>query len=506
MNDGANPPQEAPSATARWWPTVALPVHILLVGFAILILAGAALGLLQSGWARNALGWLNGRQQAGLHVTLIVAAGLVACVGLVVVAMLWWLADRFFGLIGNGMIKADAETLRDLPLGLPEGTVRSVLALIVAVVGLPLLLLSSALVSGAVAGYINGIIAGVFGFYFGSRTQGPAMQALNQIAAAGRQVEAAKAEMVAVARERDEIRARGNCKDSYDVLARQLELDQALLKSLAPLLPAGLLPDGFADRVQAADRVLKALDTDNPGPDAIKAADAAVPTLIPDSALDALAKKAAPMVGGSPARLAALLALGRFAGSVAFQRWRALLLAAPVTTALIDAASITPADVTDAAAPLATLSGAWKTALAKPGFADNLVPMLLVDDAADQLWTGYSRTELTPDGVFDTRADIQDGLERLPRELLAQRFAHDVTTETVGKVSGALAGAADAALDPGTLKPDDLMAAARAASDASAAAGAAVDARAAFDGLVTLVGLARDGQVNLPAALAEVAS
>jgi hypothetical protein len=35
--------------------------------------------------------------------------------------------------------------LKDLPMGLPEGTVRAVLALIVAVVGLPLLLFSSQL-------------------------------------------------------------------------------------------------------------------------------------------------------------------------------------------------------------------------------------------------------------------------------------------------------------------------------------------------------------------------
>ncbi|MCW8085062.1 hypothetical protein [Sabulicella glaciei] len=68
--------------------------------------------------------------------------------------------------------------LRDLPMALPEGTVRAVLALVAGIVGLPLLLFSQALaLNEAVAGYANGIIAGVFGYYFGARSTAPDAQA-----------------------------------------------------------------------------------------------------------------------------------------------------------------------------------------------------------------------------------------------------------------------------------------------------------------------------------------
>ena len=89
---------------------------------------------------------------------------IVFFVGIGFAAFLWWLASRFFGLISKGSLSPEAlAALKDLPLALPEGTVRALLALIVAVVGLPLLLFSNVLhLTDGVAGYVNGIITGVF--------------------------------------------------------------------------------------------------------------------------------------------------------------------------------------------------------------------------------------------------------------------------------------------------------------------------------------------------------
>jgi hypothetical protein len=109
---------------------------------------------------------------------VLIIAGLIFLVGLAFAGFLWWLAARSFALLGQpGTTPEHLAALRDMPMALPEGTVRAILALIVGVVGLPLLLFAAALnLSDAVAGYVNGIIAGVFGYYFGARATTPDAQ------------------------------------------------------------------------------------------------------------------------------------------------------------------------------------------------------------------------------------------------------------------------------------------------------------------------------------------
>ena len=116
------------------------------------------------------------RSQTGVAVLIFI-------VGVSFAAFLWWVVDRYFKLISSGKMTPDQlADLKDLPMGLPEGSVRSVLALIVAVVGLPLLAFSRVMhLDAAVGGYLNGIITGVFGFYFGTRSGAASSQAIEQI-------------------------------------------------------------------------------------------------------------------------------------------------------------------------------------------------------------------------------------------------------------------------------------------------------------------------------------
>src|SRR5207244_10934412 len=98
----------------------------------------------------------------------------VFAAGIGLVVMLWWISARFFRLLESGLIDgATVAAIRDLPMGLPEGTVRAVLALIVAMIGLPVLVFQGVLdLDAEIAGYVNGILACVFAFYFGTRTTG----------------------------------------------------------------------------------------------------------------------------------------------------------------------------------------------------------------------------------------------------------------------------------------------------------------------------------------------
>ena len=185
---------------------------------------------------------------AGLPPVLIIA-GLIFLVGLAFAGFLWWLAARSFALLGQpGTTPEHIAALRDLPMGLPEGTVRAILALIVGVVGLPLLLFAAALnLSDAVAGYVNGIIAGVFGYYFGARATTPDAQANRRVAEALGQEQRAHetlrqntATAIEAATEAATRPARE--ADAMARLERHLSLATELVENFGPAMPPGLLP------------------------------------------------------------------------------------------------------------------------------------------------------------------------------------------------------------------------------------------------------------------------
>ncbi|HYI82377.1 MAG TPA: hypothetical protein VEX11_04100, partial [Acetobacteraceae bacterium] len=150
------------TSRSNLWPLLRTPARILLSGAAaVLVLAGAKL----AGLPPLLSSLLSGAPAQS-------AALLIFAVGLAFAGFLWWLAARSFAFLRDPRTTPEQlASLRELPLALPEGTVRALLALIVGVVGLPLLLFSQALaLNDATAGYVNGIIAGVFGYYFGARS------------------------------------------------------------------------------------------------------------------------------------------------------------------------------------------------------------------------------------------------------------------------------------------------------------------------------------------------
>src|SRR5215211_5156708 len=117
------------------WNLLRAPARILLCGTAaLLVLAGARLAGLPP---LSAL--LSGPPA-------LFAALLVFGIGVGFAAFLWWLDARSFAFLRDPRTTPEQlAILRELPLALPEGTVRALLALIVGIVGLPLLLFSQAL-------------------------------------------------------------------------------------------------------------------------------------------------------------------------------------------------------------------------------------------------------------------------------------------------------------------------------------------------------------------------
>ncbi|UPY36588.1 hypothetical protein [Sediminicoccus sp. KRV36] len=379
------------------------------------------------------------------------AAVLVFLVGMGFAAFLWWLASRCFTLLRDPATTPEQmAALRDLPLALPEGTVRALLALIVGVIGLPLLLFSQSLaLNDAIAGYVNGIIAGVFGYYFGARSTSPEAQTTRRLSdalegqtranEALRRSEAAAREAAAQAAQPP------LAADAMARLERHLGVARLLVQRIGPALPAGLIPPQAEALLAQAEQALAAART-LPDLGAIQAATAGLTG--PDGPLPALLRAAAPLLpaamGGPLVGIALLLGLGWNLGSAAWRRFRARLLEAPHDPALFEPGAITPASAELRLAASPIFARLFTLRLAEPGFLAALLDACLRPDAAELLWARYPG--------FANPAEAAEGLSEFRSALLDERVAADLAPELVARVAQSLGqGGANARLpQPGT--------------------------------------------------------
>ena len=525
---GSNNPRQGEILAAAWG-IVQLPLQIVLFGVAIfvLLLIAKAIGI------DTFAGTIVGVNATGGFV-----AFLVFLVGLSFAAFLWWLASRYFQLLTSKQLDQEhLAGLKDLPLALPEGTVRAVLALIVGVVGLPIFLFSNTLgLTDATTGYVNGIIAGVFGFYFGTRTSGVPTQAVAQITAANRQAGEAMAKAASAdqrvnqaqnetAQAKDEAAqaSRGQTLNTaVDQLQRHIALASTLVQVIGPALPPGMMPGNLQDlldKAQSALGIAKTLTGDTATGDQIKQITDAATALIGGgssgtSVIGSLISTASgllPAAGlalGPVSGIALLLGVGWKLGSAEFQRWRARVLAAPFASGLVEFGTITPDDALASLSQSPIFRQAFAQEQSQPGFGAFLADAVLRDDAADRLWTRYGPDAPDHASVFSSRDELIRGLTEYRRILLEDRARTDISDADVQSVAATLAGAANATIQPkaesGALTADTANTLIQAAGNASAAPDPPVPAQAAFDALVTLVGHARLDKVDLPSAIAEI--
>ncbi len=366
----------------------------------------------------------------------LLAALLIFLVGLAFAGFLWWLAARSFAVLQSPTTTPEQlASLRDLPLALPEGTVRAVLALIVGVVGLPLLLFSQTLrLPDAVAGYVNGIIAGVFGYYFGARGGSAdaqtARRATEALATTTRAHEALRNENAALGQQAATASLPGQVAGAMAALQRQVAVAETLVESLGPALPPGLLPAGSAAALGKARQALAAA-----GQLAEGKADATTLASLtealaglagssgPFPALARAAAAALPVVGGPLGAVALLLGLGWQAGSAAWHRWRAQVLDAPHNPTLFEAGGITPSAAAHCLGAAPIFARVFAPHLAEPGFIAALLDLVLREDAPARLWAEHG-------SAFATPAEAEAGLTEYRRALLAEAVAADLPAGT----------------------------------------------------------------------------
>lgn len=522
-----------------------LPLKILLIGGSV-TLVGL---MLQKGFGMPDLAAMAGFQFSDKNhdgLRLLVAV-LIFAVGIATAGFLWWLSARFFALIqGNKLDPVSLAALKELPMGLPEGTIRAVLALVVAVVGLPMLLFSDTVgTDKAIAGYINGIITGVFGFYFGTRTSGTPAQALEKIekantealtqakiagqatgAAAEARTEAAQAKQqldsaqTVAAASTAQLGRADEFNDKLSVAKRHLGLAKTVLDTFAPILPKGVLPANLGEIIAAADSAVSAVQGvtgSTASADQLTALAKAVDSLTGSgtSPLGSLISSAAPLLQsvlpklipglGPVAGLATLIGLGVKMGSSQFQRWRARVLAAPLAQGLIEFGALSP-ELVHAALQNAPLFHA-KLGGQPPGTVDNvLLDAMLRDDGHQRLLNAYGPSGSEAAGLL-TAGDVETGLAEIRQALLALYGSGDIQEGTLKQVKETLARSPHPELSDAkvqALTPSQANALIDGISGISLRADVPEVQGAAFDALVMLTDAARRDNIDLARAIAEV--
>ena len=203
---------------------------------------------------------------------------------------------------------------------------------------------------------------------------------------------------------------------------------------------------------------------------------------------------AAAVSGGPLAGVSLLLGLGWQAGSAAWRRWRAQVLAAPHDPTLFDPGSLTPSSAALRLEAAPIFAAAFAPVLHEPGFAADLLDLALRDDAPARLWAEHGER-------FDSPEAAAAGLAEFRRALLAESAAADVSAPAFAAVAAGLSGAAPLLRPEKEPTPDEARALLLAAG---AGGGGTPEARAALQALAMLVGLLREQKVDALRGLAEL--
>jgi len=404
------------------------------IAAAPLLRAGPALAQTnppQGGAEADAIGWIA--LAAGTGV-LLIALGVGGFIAYLIRQLAVMLRDR-------DLPETRLALIKDLPLGLPEGTIRALLAILVGIVGLPLLLFSRALgLDVAIAGYVNGIIISVFSFYFGTRVTGPdaaaAREARQEAAAASADAARARAEADTKAAA---ARTEGETSSRIGALRQRIRDARVIADTVGTIVPGSALADRARSALDLADRAAGVLDTVANADsfediaDAAKQAGALVAGAEESNPLSDLlggaASAFAPVLGtlGGAAGLAGPLgiagavvlgAAGAFkAGDTVFRRWIARILDRPYTTDLF------PEGLSDGMVGLSALRRAPIFLRVYGPAIDGAVPdiararRLLVTALRADAAALLEKDQDLP-GRFESAGELEQGLQEFRRALI----------------------------------------------------------------------------------------
>lgn len=358
----------------------------------------------------------TGRSEAADWLPALVALVIVAVI--IAVFVVLFVLQRQFLLACRE--NHDLSTYAQLPLGVPEGSIRAVLAMTVVFASLGYVALT--MLPGQEIKFpevMAGILGTVLGFYFGTRAQSGrgTQQALQQIGTATRQ--------------RDEA-IEVNKKSKLGAVVNKARNVVGIAQTLKKILPdeiadkvdrvAKLAEQGLdaADRLAGEGQTSAALDKAEEVAHAIEKGDP-VHEIIARAA-STFGQVVGPAVPGL-AVVSVLVSTGSRLAGAAYERWKARVLNAPFTPELF------PPTVIDATTGISLLrrSPIFREKFQQEiqngdlAFVRRLVDKVFDDDARSKLWADDAIASR-----FEDRAELECGLDQFQRAAMTEEVSKDI--------------------------------------------------------------------------------
>jgi hypothetical protein len=351
-------------------------------------------------------------------LTIIILFTIVA----LLVAYLFYLQKKFLETCRE---MKQLDTFAQAPAGLPSGTIRSVLTLIVLTFSMYLVTLHAFNIGGGLPETLAAILSTIIGFYFGSRTAGKAVEEVRQ--EQGKQLQEAKKG----AQEDNE-------KNQIGVLLNKAQKGLRMTKLAAEFLPQDMRQkysktiDALETGIGTAEKLTQAGST----ADALKTVTDTFELFTKENPVLDIVKKANGSFGRvlgdavpSAALITAVVTVGTRLVGVAYEKWRARVLHAPFAPAVI------PLKVVDANTGFTLLlkSPTFKSAFSKEleandrKFMTEAVRDFIREDRTDALFEKYKDR-------FESQDAFEAGLQEFRRAAADLELGQVVESQWVDSV------------------------------------------------------------------------
>ena len=357
---------------------------------------------------------------------LLIVIGVIGC--------LFLLQNR---IVGSDLDKEKMEMLMEYPFGVPAGTVRSLLALLIVTISLLFIVLQIFVDNFSFPPALTAVLGTVLGFYFGSRSSSKGEEALSK------QVKQIQTEQSRAVAERDQAVAEREQavteRDKATVEREQTVLDRdtgqagellkkvqkglGLTKAVTAILPKDVR-DKYGDvitKLEAGVNTAQSLTQSGNAVEAVAKATEAFQLFKTSNPVLDIVKQASQsfgrVLGGTVPPIAiigAVIGVGAKLVGGAYQKWKARILHLPFSPAVV------PLEVVDANTGFVLFlqSPIFKAAFTKElednnrDFMKSAVKEFLREENTEALWKKFQ--EEYPDR-FESRDQFEAGLEEFRR-------------------------------------------------------------------------------------------
>jgi hypothetical protein len=395
------------------------------LGFLIVFFALSFFLLSAAGGASLFAVFKNMAGEGGKNVSLfdLAAGGLLFLIVGGVLVYMYIIQRQFF----KGCQKKEQLVLySQSPLGLPIGSIRSILALIIVLMALGVIGLSIFKPDFKIPEALTAVLGSVLGFYFGSRTAQGKDEGLKD------QLEETQKEKEAAVNEKDQSEA--------DTLLGKIQKGIKMSKTVMDILPEDVRKKygGWVEKLEKGLATAESLSKLGKAKEAVEKAKDVFEVFKKANPFKELLEKAGKsfgrVLGGSAPPLALIggvVTLGvKLAGGI-YAKWKARVLHAPITPDTV------PLKVIDANTGFSLFAS---TAIFKAAFAQKLMDNNFLNAAPEAFRTATDLEKLWQDykneGRFDSREQFITGLEEFLRAAAARELQQEIDPATLEAAGG----------------------------------------------------------------------